>query len=246
MNEKYDEKIKQSLILNTDEAKQLKDIIWKDIEMKINTEKDNSIRKETNIFKNIKLLAIAASISIIFLLNTNYGQAAIDKIKEIFVQEKNNIELIEGIKEKNKVDLQTGQLGYVIYFDKEEYILENNNQKDKIIPKIQSNSSNLPEIFMEISRIKDKSPDEVSLDIYQTLKGKYNILNAPEKITTPINGLFIYASSGYNWDDTVLKFYVISDQKGGTFLIKQQLFLEASEGYGVRFDNMLKDFHIVN
>jgi len=65
-------------------------------------------------------------------------------------------------------------------------------------------------------------------------------------VKEPINSIFIYAGGATKWNDPVSKYYFVDNTKGGTFVIKQQLFLEAAEGHGVRFDNMVKEFKIVN
>jgi RNA polymerase sigma factor (sigma-70 family) len=42
----------------------------------------------------------------------------------------------------------------------------------------------------------------------------------------------------------VVKYYLIDNGQGGTFVIEQHYFVEASEGHGARFDNMLKQFQV--
>lgn len=122
--------------------------------------------------------------------------------------------------------------------------MQNVNGKDKITPK--TKAANLPEVYMEIEQIKNNKPADVAASLEKELKGKYKRIENRGKVKEPINGTLIYASSGTKWNDTVIKYYVVDDTKGGSFIIKQQFFVEASEGHGARFDNMLKGFKIIS
>ncbi|MED4970575.1 RNA polymerase sigma factor [Parageobacillus toebii] len=53
-----------------------------------------------------------------------------------------------------------------------------------------------------------------------------------------------HGESGRQWNDEVAKYYLVDNGQGGTFVIEQHYFVEASEGHGARFDNMLKQFQV--
>jgi hypothetical protein len=99
---------------------------------------------------------------------------------------------------------------------------------------------------MEIKQVKDKHPGVVASEIEKELNGKFSKIENRGIVKEPVNGTLIYAATGQKWNDTVVQYYVVDNTKGGTFIIKEQYFMEASEGHGTRFYNMLKEFRIVN
>lgn len=248
MDEKIlDEKIKESLLKETDASLRLKKDIWENIETQIKNDNFHkevkSMRKnrKKSIFTSIGL--VAAAIVIAFSLNTNAGKAAVNKIKNLFVPEKVIEQDIEGQKENTKVNLKQSS-DYVIYIDENNYKMVKQDGKDKIIPKVKI-SENLPEVYMEIQHVTDKSPQEMATQIENELRSRFETVENKGIIEKPIKAIFLYARSGLKWNDTVVKYYLVDDKKGGTFVIKQQLFIEATEGHGARFYHMLKEFKVV-
>jgi hypothetical protein len=99
---------------------------------------------------------------------------------------------------------------------------------------------------MEISQDKDSTPEELAAQFEEELKADFSKVDAAQKVTEPVEGITIHAiDGGTEWDDEVVNYYLVDNTQGGTFVIKQKYFLEASEGHGARFYNMLKEFTIV-
>lgn len=98
---------------------------------------------------------------------------------------------------------------------------------------------------MEITQIVDKDPNTVAADIENQLKAEFPIVENRGQVSDPIKGILIRATTGHEWNDKVVVYYLVDNTQGGTFLIKQQYFMEASEGHGARFYHMLKEFEIV-
>jgi len=161
-----------------------------------------------------------------------------------FAPEKQVVKEIEGMPEEIEVALKEGKSGYIIYIDEERYTMQHLEGKDKITAN--SKAENAPEVFMEIQQVKDKKPEVIASELQKELTGKYDKVENKGAINSPVKGILIYASSGSEWNSPIIKYYLVDNTKGGTFVIKQQLFLEASEGHGVRLDNMLKDFKIIS
>lgn len=180
---------------------------------------------------------------IAFLVRTEPGQAAITKIQDLLVPEKQVKENIEGIEEKTDVSLNKSEMGYVIYIDENRYTMDKSENKDKIIPR--DKAENLPEVFMEIEQVENEAVEEVAIEIEKKLRYNFKMTESNGRVKEPIEGIYLYANTGNQRNDTVVKYYIIDNTKGGSFIIKQQFFLEASEGHGVRFDNMLKEFKII-
>jgi hypothetical protein len=247
MDNREDRKINEALLKGTDEAIEMKDIVWKNIERELGLNGgkviDMKAKKKDNrgFFKYGSM--VAAALAIVIFSNTEYGHATANKIREIFAPNKIVEEQIEGTDEKNEATLQESSAKYIIYIDEERYTMRSENGKDIISPKFKG--ENVPEVFMEIEQIKGKKPEAVASEIESTLKEKYTRVENKGHITEPINSLLISAYRGSKWNDTVIRYYFIDNKEGGTFVIKQQYFLEAAEGHGARFENMLKEFKIV-
>ncbi|WP_100333296.1 hypothetical protein [Bacillus alkalisoli] len=121
-----------------------------------------------------------------------------------------------------------------------------NEQDNKIIAaKTQSTENSYPEVFMEI-RQSEKSLEEILTEIQTIVQKEYAIIKEQAIVHTPISATLFEARQGDEWNDEVVRFYIFPNEKGGTFIIKQQFFFEAYEGHGVRMDNMLKTFELIN
>jgi len=247
MMDREEKKINEALLKGTDEITELKNIVWNNIESQLDLKKGNRIDmkgKKNNLRRFFKYGSIAAAIAIVAIANTQYGSAAVNKIKEMFTPSKTVEEKIEGIGEKKNVSLQEGSSKYIIYIDEKLYSMKTVEGKDIITPKVKA--ENLPQVFMEIQQVEGKTPEALAAEKVKALKENYKRVENMGKVNEPISGILIYANSGSKWNDIVEKYYFVDNTKGGTIIIKQQYFVEASEGHGSRFDNMLKEFKIVN
>ncbi len=248
MDELLDEKIKIALLKGTDASIKQKAAVWERIQLKIKEENKmmggKKMVKRKNWLRGILAVGtIAAMLFVVFFFTTPSGRAAVDKIKEMFVPEKKIIEEIEGTKEENNAVLQEGSVGYVIYFDQERYKMDKNQEWDRILPKV--DMGDLPEVYMEIRQIKGKTPDQLQGELEQQLNKEYSDVKNYGQVQNPIKGIAIRALDGKQWNSTLVKYYLVDDTQGGSFVIKQKFFLEAEEGHGARFDNMLEEFRII-
>src|SRR5690554_3363991 len=123
MVKRLDDEIKRALIDGTNSAPDLKQEVWERIQGELSQEKGVSrmARKRANRPSLLRFAAIAAVFIFMFLATTQYGQAAIDKIKILFDPQKNVTEQIEGTEEEKEYTLQEGQMGYIIYVDESMY-----------------------------------------------------------------------------------------------------------------------------
>lgn len=243
-----DKKIKDALLEGTEEASELKDMVWKNIQKELNLDGGKKMTrrsaKKRGISRLVKYGSVAAVLAIVIFTSTEYGHAAVDKIKQMFVPNKVVKQQIEGTDEKNNVTLKESTMKYIIYIDEERYTMQKVDGKDKITPKIKA--ENYPEVFMEIEQVKDKSPEAAASQIEKELKGKFKTVENMGQVKEPISAKLIKARTGVKAKDTVVNYYFVDNTKGGTFIIKQQYFMEASEGHGARFYAMLKEFKIVS
>ena len=240
MADNNEKKIKEALFKGTEEAADLKDQVWSNIEKEINKKEKISMKKNNKL----KYGSIAAAILMVVLFtNVNYVNAAVDKIRSLFEQNKTIEQSLEGTTEPIEVELEVRENDYIIYIDKEYYHLETIDGKDMISPNTKDDS--LPPVLMSIEKITDKSPSQIASETETLLKTKYSNVINHGKVDYPFESLLLTATSGDKWDSTVENYYFI-DYKDGTYVITQQYFLEATEGHGERFNTMLKEFKIID
>lgn len=248
MHDNFEQKISEALKKATDNPSEalhgenLKTILNK-ID-KIDRGERKMPRKKSALGKIISIGTVAAVLLITLSTQTQPGQAALEKIRQYFEPEKKIVDQIEGMDEIIDGKLQDSEIGYVLYYDQERYKIVKEDSIDRIEPI--ENFENIPEVYMEISQDKDRTPEEVTAELKKTLKTDFDNVNDAQNVSEPVVGINIHAiNGGTNWDDEVVNYYLVDNTKGGTFIIKQKYFLEASEGHGARFYNMLKGFVIV-
>lgn len=242
-----DNKIKKALTEGTGINSREKEDVWRNIEKRLNTNfnpGERYIMKRKSGF--IRLAASVAAVIILVLgLQTQPGHALVNRIREMFAPEKNITQDIEGNKEEQDVQLNEGKdADYVIYVDEERYMYVEDLEADRIVPDPPL-EERYPEVSMEIKQVRDKKPEALIEDMETLLKEEFSDVTAPERVEIPVSGWMVRGLEGSQWDSRLVKVYVISNQKQGSFVITQRYFLEAEEGHGARFDHMLKEFYIV-
>jgi len=242
-----DNKIKMALEDGIKITKEDKEAIWNNIEKELFSKKKRKVKNKRRKKKGYLPFVAAAAVIILLLgTQTEAGHALIHQIKEIFASQKEIVQEIEGNQEKANVQLQSPhKSNYVIYVDQERYQFIEGEKSDKIVMKTPV-EGDFPEVSMEIQQIVNKSPDVIVDELAAQIKTKYEIFYEPKKIKEPVEGWVVRGVGGHKWDSPIINAYVISNEKQGSFIITQRYFLEAEEGHGARFDEMVKEFRIVN
>ncbi|MGH4122749.1 MAG: hypothetical protein ACREV6_07460 [Clostridium sp.] len=250
MKNETDERIKKALLKVTKEAVEIKDSIWTNIDnvvdYRVNVEPQRYRKpKLRGTWVSILAKGIAAAVLLIFVaVGTPPGVSAINKVKSILAPKKNVVQSLEGQGYKKEVTLVESKSGYTIYIDEDYFKVEHLAGIDKITPKNKSTDSKLPEVYMEIQQVSGTKPQEIYSKLENELKSSNMVVRNTGKVNTPMNALRISASVGTKWNDKMVVYYIASNNKGGSFIIKEQLFNEAEEGLGGRFDNSLKEFRV--
>jgi len=245
MNENnLDQLITDSLHKNTEDTSSLKEQTFKNIMEQIKEiERGGIIMKRKSKMPKIASMILVAIIAVMALMaTTDTGQAAIGKIKEFFAPEKKIEQELEGNKEDVNLELEE-KMDYIIYVDKNVYKMESENGIDRIVPK-ETFVEDLPEISMTIEQRENEKPETIATELMENLKSKFVTLEKLD-IDEPVTSILVFGHGGSNWDSVIQRYYLVDNTKEGTFIITQTYFLEASEGHGVRFDNMVKEFKIV-
>ena len=246
MSKSLDDKIKETLLEGTKEAPELKDKVFMNIQASIQVEKEvkQMTRRQKKKTFMTRFALIASLFVILLLTNTEYGQAAINRIKTFFEPEKKVVEQIEGTEEEKEYTLEKGEMGYIIYIDKSMYEKEVVDGKDRIIPL--HRAENYPAMFMEISQNIDENPEEAAIQIENNLDREYEVFENQGIVNDPIEAIHLSGRTGINHDDLLVKYYLVDNTRGGTFIIKMEYTLEAAEGHGARFYHMLKEFKVLD
>lgn len=253
MNDRnFDDSIRDSLLKGTKESEQLKEQVWRNIQSSINSDKEEEKvhmkNKGSNIVRRAAGMAAAfIVVASVLAATTTTGQAAMKKIRDLLLPQKTITQEIEGNKEGGEFSLHTRdeEVDYAIYIDADRYTVEKGVEADRIVPKVKADSK-YPEVSMEIRQVKDKKPADLRELAEAELGSGYSTVRDMGQVEEPLQAYVLYANSGQKWNDIVIKQYFVDNGAGGTFVITQRYFLEASEGHGARFDNMLKEFKIVN
>lgn len=243
----FDERVKKEIHTRTaHDTTGLKDEIWNELEQELFSEKRGDVKNMKKRNRVIPLIGIiAAGLLIALSLQTDTGSALIKGIKDLFVPEKEIIQGIEGQDEETEVTLNEGaDSEYVIYIDETRYKMVNGEETD-IITTIEPLPEKYPEVSMEITQVADKKPEDLVKELEAEFKKDFPELRDIETVTEPVEGFLLHGLNGNSWDSKVVHAYVISNGKEGSFIIKENYFLEAAEGHGARFHHMLETFEIV-
>jgi hypothetical protein len=256
--EKVEQLIQQSLKNNTTTNMDEKEHIWNNIQSRLDEIESKRTKKNTTFKhttkKRRKWLPITAAIAcllvtVLFTTTTKQGQAFISTVRQWFEPNKSIQQELEGQKENTDVHLQgkdqsaPQEASFILYVDESRYHVK--KEKGQFLITIDL-PEKYPEVYMDITQKVGVKPEDAIKEIQQEATGKYSHVGEVEQVNTPVVGYRLRTDQGNkNWNDEIVVYYVISNKQNGSFIIKQKYFLEASEGHGVRLDNMLKEFKII-
>lgn len=192
------------------------------------------------------MFIVTAGLILAFSLLTDTGTAFMTEMKELFIPKKQVMQNIEGVDEEVEVELNEGKnADYVIYVDETRYKLTSRDTSDIITP-VHPVPKNYPEVTMEIKQVQNEKPEILIEKIAADLKKEFSELGEIEAVKEPVIGFKVHGKAGNNADSKIVTVFVISNGKEGSFVITQRYFLEAAEGHGARFHQMLKSFKLIN
>jgi hypothetical protein len=249
----FDEQLKKSVNRYTNVNSELKRKTWEGISEELFIAPRRRKKRKRILVGSIASVATIALL--IFGFMTETGQAMIQDIKELFVEEKNQEIELEGHKEEMKTQLETNEeLRYIIYIDEDRYKLIEGQDGDRVEPK-EPLGENYPEVYMEISKESGVPSGEIVKRIKTEIDKEGLEIVEEETVNNPISSTMLrgigresaneLGKVGNQWDTPVHRYYVTEQENGQVFVIKQAYFLEAAEGHGARFNYMLESFKVV-
>lgn len=127
---------------------------------------------------------------------------------------------------------------YSLYIDPERYIFTTAEKEDKLTP-IDELPEGYPEVNLTFLYVNNQTPESVMED----MKQEYLMPLEENTVAAPMNALTLHGTNGEQPDSEVVTIYMIEALEG-TLLITEKYFLEAQEGHGARFEQMLETIEI--
>lgn len=249
--------LKERLLEESRYDDNIKEDVWRELEARLDLEpvapaglpKRNRKQRRPTPMRTVRItatVAAAALLAIGVFLAMPAGTAFMKDAKNWFAPQKKVEVEVEGEKEQTDQQLhQNEESRYVIYYDKERYKLVQQDGKDVVTTK-EPLPAQYPEVSLTIEQNKDVSPEQLIKRLSESLAGQYAQVGEVEKVTEPFEGYRVRASDGKKWDSKVVVVYTTANGKQGSFALTEKYFLEASEGHGARFDQMLKQFRVLD
>lgn len=132
--------------------------------------------------------------------------------------------------------------GFAIYYDTESYIMTEENGVT-YIRFITDNE--LPPCEMEIKYIPGVAPEDAAEAAKQEMEQSWDSVSEVRNLETREGFAFAF-SAGTSWDSACGDAFFLSDGRDGCFRITARYFVEAMEGHGVRFAQMVQTFEVIN
>lgn len=160
---------------------------------------------------------------------------------------------LEGMPEQIVTSLHMSELGYSMYYDKDRYkVIETSSRFDSSINVDEympvTPADALPDIYMQAGHFADKSAEKAFSELTAKAEQTLGVVaNEPMAVVIGVDklpGHKVTIVSGSKWDSEVIAITVIDDGKGGSFFFYTGYFLEAEEGHGSRYTQMLESFRI--
>lgn len=219
------------------------------VRVKLQQEMEKYPMKRRKTVKTGLAIAMAAVLLIAALAFTPPGIALAQTVRERFFPPKNTQIQLEG--QDESVTLNPGAVepdpeknlaGYVIYVDETTFQRETKDGVERIWPRNPDAKASF-----EISQIagedyrtlldKETAQLDQSFSVLRT-----GALSAPDYKVT---GISVTLADGNQWNSNKINLYAIDNGKGGAFLIRSSYIFEASEGFGARFEYMLRTFELI-
>lgn len=205
------------------------------------------------------IAAVIALVALLTFLQTPPGVTALGIVKETFTNfietlfpPKNISVIVEGDTEVTRQEAGgqepdkqadgANTPGFAIYYDPEHYTMTHENG----VTYIRFNMENeLPPCEMEIKHIPHTSAESVTKEVRTEMSEQWDSVSDVCRLDTR-EGLVFHYSAGKNWDSACGDVYFLGDGDDGCFQLTTRYFVEASEGHGARFDQMIKTFEVIH
>lgn len=132
--------------------------------------------------------------------------------------------------------------GFAIYYDTELYTML---QEDGVTYIRFVMDNDLPPCEVEIKHIPNMTPANAAETISKAMTETWESVSEVRSLETR-DGLIFSFADGMNWDSACGNAYYFGDGRDGCFQIMSRYFVEATEGHGARFAQMIQTFEIID
>ena len=133
--------------------------------------------------------------------------------------------------------------GFAIYYDPEWYAMTEENGVTYI--RFDMEGADLPPCEIEIKHLADQTPDAAAAATREEMLPNWETVTEAQALEGK-DGVELSFSAGMNWDSVCGRVYFISDGRDGAFQITARYFVEAAEGHGSRFYQMVQTFEVID
>lgn len=142
-------------------------------------------------------------------------------------------------------EAQDEAVDFLIYVNEEQFSIHEENGLYRI-RSTQPLPEGFPECGMDIFHLSGVSPSQARLETETALRDRYPEISSEELAAALPDSLYLRASGGLEWDSEEAEFWFAGDGQDGTFVLTARYFLEAEEGLGARFRDMVSSFRVVD
>lgn len=140
---------------------------------------------------------------------------------------------------------QQEAVDFLIYVNEDQFII----REEDGLYSIRSTDplpENFPELGLDILHLSGTAPDAAKADAEAAMNDRYEAVTSEELAAALPGSLYLRASAGTDWDSEQAELWFVDDGQGGTFVLTARYFLEAEEGMGMRFRDMVSSFRVVS
>lgn len=144
-----------------------------------------------------------------------------------------------------RMDRKQDAPGFSLFINEEKYYTYEQEGVYVIQPRL--SPENLPECRLEISWTGTPPEEEAGNEASRLGSLYENVWNNHSGVVEsmwppPWDAYIIWADSGMEWDDAQRLTWVVGDGRGGSFILSASYFMEATEGHGAMFYDMMCTF----
>lgn len=142
-------------------------------------------------------------------------------------------------------DTQADAADFLIYVNEEQYSICEDQGLYRI-RNINPLPEDFPECGLDILHLSDTSPEEAEKAAAEALRERYKDVTSEERPAVLPDSPYLRASAGMEWNSEQAELWFVNDGQMGTFVLTARYFLEAEEGMGMRFRDMVSSFRVVS
>ncbi len=134
---------------------------------------------------------------------------------------------------------------FLIYVNKERYTIQEENGLYSI-RSVEPLPDGFPACGLDVLHLAGTSTDKARDSAAEALQARYKELRAEGEAAVLPGSLYLRAGNGTAWDSEQTELWFTDDGQGGCFVLTARYFLEAEEGLGVQFRDMVSSFRVIS